>query len=717
MQKNALKLLHPKLNSIYEKRFEIAILFFIGVLLAPIISSPYLSDDGIYYFLRGDAIITNRSIWSMTVDNFFYWLSRGRFFPFSSYAMPLFYYITDVRIYKLLIILSICFDVALFGIMIEKFTKSKRIKLTLMLAITLFFQVFTTYHNSLIAFEMFMQVLLALLLLIILCIQKFYERQKSVYLVWGLLLFLISLMMYEMSFAFYGIIVGVIWYYNKKAKSLIKLSALYAIPAIIVGCINIIVKLNTSVRYEGISANFDFMVICKTFVKQCAAAFPLSNYIFQKDNGILQNTFSGIIRAISLQDILVTILFFALLFLIRRRTPHTEVSIHKGKLLILSLLLYTMPAILISISTKYQNELSLGIGYLPVYLQYFGLLMVMWVMFYIIFDYIRHKINIDIWRKIAYGAAAVLFATILLLNLQNQRLYIDSTYAYWKYPKNAAQHSIALGILNHVGETDSITTISSYAWEKSSFFSEYANRKITYLPINQAEFEKEKLFLYRYHGSNVDESAFIGEIEKVDQTSASPLVYNVLAYTSNYENSYVYYETTDDENTYSNVVALSDLPMINADATGRLYLIDSDEKIVFSTVTFMKNYTPHLGFLYYEYGEGTYGVESDATGYWHWCQQTAKINLVNLQEEATPIKLYLNVSDLSEKISNLSITVNGGQASKYQYNYTGTNIILELILEPGTCVVELSTDSSQIVSPKDSRELYFKISQVKIEGA
>jgi len=708
------KLLKPA-NILYDFRFEIVILIFVAIFLSPIINSPYLSDDGIYYFLRGDSIINDRGMKKMIVANFMSWVSRGRFFPFSEYALLIFYYIKNVHIYKLLIILSVCFDVALFGIVIEKFTKSKRAKLMSMLTIALFFQVLTTYHCAFVAFQMFMQVLLALLFLIIICMQNYYESGRKVHLIFGIIFYSISLMTYELAFTYFVIIVGLIWYFSRRIKDIIKMSALYAVPTLIVGLINIKVKMDTTVRYEGISVNLDPKMVIATFIKQCTAAFPMANYIFQRNNGILQNTVKGVLKNITVQDVLITALFLSLLYLVRKQIPAVKITINKWKFLLIAFLIYIMPAILISISAKYQSELSMGYGYLPVYLQYFGLSLLIWGITFIICDHFKTKIDSQWLRKIRNGFIIILFTIILLLNLQNERLYINSTYAFWQYPKQAAFDSIQLGILNDVQEKDSITTLTSYVWENSSYFSEYANRKINYLPLGNISAESDDLYLYRYYGSQTDESAFAGKLDKADPSGTEQLVSTLEIYTNNLENTYVFYSSVDeDNNAVSNIVPLEDLQLMNAFGTGRLFRIDSDQKIDFSTVTFMKNFTPAKGSLYFVFGEGVYGLEYNASGSWHWCQKNIQMSIVNTQEKPVQIKLYLNVSNMSEAISNLDIKING-IVSEYQYNYLGTDIVVDAAVQPGSNIVELSTDAAQVYAPKDPRTMYFRVSKVKLD--
>ena len=106
-----------------DKKYELLILFFVGFSLSQILHSPYLSDDGIYYFLRGEAIYSNHGILTIFAQNFQHWIQSGRFFPLAGYALFIFYYVKSVYVYKLLIILSVCVNVAMFGILVENITK------------------------------------------------------------------------------------------------------------------------------------------------------------------------------------------------------------------------------------------------------------------------------------------------------------------------------------------------------------------------------------------------------------------------------------------------------------------------------------------------------------------------------------------------------------------------------------------------------------------
>lgn len=87
---------------------------------------------------------------------------------------------------------------------------------------------------------------------------------------------------------------------------------------------------------------------------------------------------------------------------------------------------------------------------------------------------------------------------------------------------------------------------------------------------------------------------------------------------------------------------------------------------------------------------------------------------MNLENKPVRIKMYLSICNTSASLCNMNITVNGG-SNTYQYNGYGKEIVLDLIVQPGTSPVELSTDGPRVDSPGDPRILYFRLSNVKIE--
>ena len=80
-------------------------------------------------------------------------------------------------------------------------------------------------------------------------------------------------------------------------------------------------------------------------------------------------------------------LVFTLLFLRLSKNLHKE-DIRWETLSLTGLIFFLAPPVLISISKKYQTELipfGFGMGYIPVYIQYYGLLMCLAGVFFFVF--------------------------------------------------------------------------------------------------------------------------------------------------------------------------------------------------------------------------------------------------------------------------------------------------------------------------------------------
>jgi hypothetical protein len=143
-------------------------------------------------------------------------------------------------------------------------------------------------------------------------------------------------------------------------------------------------------KYSGIQSNFELKPILYTYYYQAFASLPLM-YLY-KQKYIFINILNEIINHwIYLLTFLVVSYFF-----IKQIFKSFVENQKKGFLffLVLGLMLWLFPPIIISISAKYQTELRLGRGYLPLYIQNFGLATIIYYLFNCIKNDMAKKIII-----------------------------------------------------------------------------------------------------------------------------------------------------------------------------------------------------------------------------------------------------------------------------------------------------------------------------------
>lgn len=607
-----------------KNKYEIAILLFTFLSLSQIINCAFISDDGIYYYLRGNIIYNGtKDIFHQAYMTMISWIQRGRFFPLSTYALFVMYYFNINILYKSLIIIAVCINVLMFGVFIEELTNSKRIKLIMMLFINIFFQVVTTYHSALLSFHLFMQVMFVILMLILIYLQRYFKTGKKSNLIISVSCFTIGLLTYELGFAYIGIVLFFILMYKKNIFKSLKTFVYYVIPLFIIGSINIIVKLKYAVQYEGVTLGVSIIEICKTGIKQCFAAWPLANYFASyKKGNILKYDFASIIKNITMQDIIIVVIFLLLLFLIIKNTEMKNIEVKTNEMkttniynfyfLLFGLSFYIFPGVLSSLTEKYQKELSLGVAHISVYIQYFGLIMLFLWLFMIVYNKCKSmKSSLKILFQSIYICIAIF---VLIMNQQNARLYINYANDYWKYPKDSIVNALKLNILNELNENDQLTVLTPYGWESNDFYSEFAKKKINYIPIqdlihneiinNKANKISDNIediypansYVVRYYGNKGEHEVFFGKILSIRVDSKTEAMINITVnkvktLVNNGMSNYILYQSDDNGIAQNNILGLSELAGLITDGKSTVYEINNNDKIYINSISFLQNFT------------------------------------------------------------------------------------------------------------------------------
>lgn len=111
---------------------------------------------------------------------------------------------------------------------------------------------------------------------------------------------------------------------------------------------------------------------------------------------------------------------------------------------------------------------------------------------------------------------------------------------------------------------------------------------------------------------------------------------------------------------------------------------------------------------------GFYGLEENEMGNWRWCQQTGTLYLNNISDHEMELTLYATAATGYAEESKLLISHND---TERQYTITSSEIEIEYTctLVPGKNYIQFSTNAPQVNAPGDSRELYFRLVNTKIE--
>jgi hypothetical protein len=434
------------------------------------------------YFING---ITVKSFLQLLHTQLAYQLSLGRImigsFP-TSIAMSLF----NIVQYRIYVLILICVNIWLFGKCVYQWTASYKIKWFSMLLSSLFFQIHYNFHHPILSYYGGMQILFIILFSSLYFFWKYCTENKRRWLAISGLLFFWGLIYYEVAYVFLPIFILLAYLATKDFKK----TAIYSIGHLaLFGALTIANLVNkTSIAqggYSGTTINLDIPVIANATIKQMSATIPLSNFL--ANNWTHYRTLvPELFRSITLGDILTVILFLISLFLISRTTePNFKMNKNNTFILcVLGFLMVSLPSGLMGLSARYQNEIRWGAGHIPVYIQYFGLILLL-VAVYALFREGVRKVDTKKYIIRSFNTLIVVLSIIILLiNQQYGRAQME-TYDSAMYDKVLAlQYSLEDGVIGGISENDLIIntqvvpTYLSASEYSDDFFDNYSGKEL-----------------------------------------------------------------------------------------------------------------------------------------------------------------------------------------------------------------------------------------------
>ena len=490
-----------------ENRNEIAMwvvaLALAAFMLTPLLSSGFFSDDGVNSLVVPSAVAAQHSSLLREVANAYGGAVRavGRFFPFATYAVFLFWFVNgNLALYKWLILLLVMADLALFGRLVRALTASPVMGVLAIMLPPLLFQ-FRFYSDPILAFGALPQVITLLTFGSLLAWVAFLRDGKKRHLVVSLVLYGVSLLTYEIVLPFFLLHLLIAWWYPQRTplRDAARASWPFAVLAVCSAVVVVGVRLSNSIALAGgasggnYTPNTDPFAALFAMARQVSAALPLSYHILLgSTNGIdgirpFEGLFSYIGRYPASSMVVlagVTAFVAAGVWMLRgtapaaapkKRSPGPAAprSISIPGLLWTGAALLVLPATLVALSPKYQSEILWGKGYIPVYVSYFGtaLLIIAGLGAAARIGSAKNALRI----ALAVGLAMALGA-LGVMTYQDNRIIVERFDRDWLYPRQVEQDALARGLVSPVPADSRIVMLVKRGWDEPAFFAVHAGK-------------------------------------------------------------------------------------------------------------------------------------------------------------------------------------------------------------------------------------------------
>jgi hypothetical protein len=388
--------------------------------------SGYYNDDAANQLMW--AFMKARDLDRLPTRLYYYFVKceweAGRFYPLYGLVYLLFNtihdmtWVRDVLLYKAYIVASIGLNFGLMMIFLKRLSGSWAPGLWMALLMPTFFQ-FRSFYDPILSFHAFLPALLSLTLLSLILLDRFLTEGRKRDLVMSVVAYLVSLLIYEMTYVFGIFQVLLLWHYRVRLAKSLRVIACY------LGALAVPVAGNFLVRakfYQGLpdtyKMRFELGPYFLLLAKQVYAAFPLSYYL-SDPHALFAGGIQGFLERLRWVDGLCLLAFG---FLLRSLLKWPRDKGRIGFYFSFGVAFLILPAALIAMSPTYQYLIRFGFAHLPVYIQCFGAGLCLVGLL----QWLQQKLVSSPVRQAICGGIGLLMAAVLLLNLQNNRTVVET---------------------------------------------------------------------------------------------------------------------------------------------------------------------------------------------------------------------------------------------------------------------------------------------------
>lgn len=671
-------------------------------------TSGYLKYNNISNFEHTKTIATN-------------WFEHGRIIPgifygYSFWIGPF----KSLNTYKIILIIANLISIILFGFILKKITKSNNIFWLSLILLPIFFQ-FREYPDPTTSFGPLLQLIWIKFSLSIIFFIKYLEENKEKYFWISIILYTIMLLMfYEITYILFPIIIFLSFIQKKDIKYIFKKSFPFVLLSILFILISFYVLAisKTNTHYPGSTINLNFSLIFSTFIKQLYSSIP-GIYFFYN-----QTPF----KFINKLDYFYIFSIFIATFILLKKTKIKKIE----NILVLGLLLLVIPAIPIALSLKYQQELRFSIGYLPVFIEFFGAFCIL-ISLFLLISKIKIK-PIKIFLIILISLTTSYFAFI---NIENNKVVTEELNGFYKYPRYLLEQGIKSDLLKDTKEYSILISLTENPWDNSSFYLMNTNRKIDVKYISDLV-QQEKIYKeidnlkliessnnypyvigYQLSNKNIG-SVFIGKPTKIifnSQKNEFDLLINntKIFILGNKDYKYISYKAYNN-NQVSEII--KEIPINDFDNKTILEISETiDPKTIFLKTNYIQNPNINtknhesifLDGVEFKWDNGFSGLEQLNNNNWRWCSNSGKLKIINFNQNSKKIKISTSINSGYESESNLQININNQEKINLKINNHPLEFSKTFYIKPGITTIEFNSNAPKINTGNDPRDLRFRI--------
>lgn len=428
----------------------------------------------------------NMSLGQAMLRSFNAWFfGNGRFYPgliVEKYLV--FYAFTNLIAYKSFLIAMTLATVELFRRCVAAYATLGIANLCALIVVTLFAE--RGYHDSILAYNAMPQVVMVLMLLSLMAFRRALVERNSAMHVASAASYLLAALTYEDVYPLCLLYAAIPVLARKKGAEVVRMAAPYVIIAATLAVFALAMR--QAVRLpEGSLYAFgtDPMSALRTGVDQVVAAFPLSYWLFDPSGIYGRSDLQDFLRNAPLSPALFIAFAAVAWFCLRvaRRESHNI-----APLVWIGAMALVLPALPIAATIKYQHELKLGLGYLPVFFEVFGVALIAGALTKLVMQRFP-SVKIEVLLCIAISICGT------MTQATNVRLVREGFRS--RAARTALEQQLAHGLVAQVHDGEAIGVSQDFDWiaydddgpdgiSTRGLFALYADRRIILVPVHSS---------------------------------------------------------------------------------------------------------------------------------------------------------------------------------------------------------------------------------------
>jgi hypothetical protein len=410
------------------------------------------------------------SFWHMFSQQTLFWMRAfGRFFPMSTLeTMAIFTVFSTRAAYKAFQVVAVLGSVGLLVITISVVTRRRALGVLAGMVVALSLQI-RIFHDPILQFSAQQAIVVSLLLASLLSFHLALARKRPWLLVPMAACWIIALLTYETMYFLSPVFALALLLSNATWRDRIRALAVLAIPVVVLLVFVSHLRGDAKLTAPQYTANLAPERVLGTLYNQAGAAVPMSYAAYQPNPAIKSAShawhYSGVGDALTFAMAAVVLLVSVL----RLRNVHWRTLLF---LVLTGLLLWLLPALIVAATKKWQDELKPGVGYVSVFVEYFGVSLIITALLTALAGLLRAVVR-PVFGVLPLAVVIALSGAYAVEATADNNDIAVSAFSTLLYPREAFRRSITRGTFAGLPPDTPLDSLEASPWVNAPFIAWY----------------------------------------------------------------------------------------------------------------------------------------------------------------------------------------------------------------------------------------------------